>query len=146
MTNEHNGRAGLSLFRTRGRRLWRPLMILVSALLGVAGLAVPASAEQTNSVYGYVNANGTWTLYSHTRHHTTPGNIWFKPDNLPSGGMCMELIWTSGVGGHSQSMCWWDHSAKYIAYNVLPGTTFVIEVHKRDARGTDNYWAGTLYY
>lgn len=132
----------------RRRVPWAGRLAVLAAglLLPLMALAAPASAEQANNVYGYVNSNGTWTYYGKIRHHTTPGDIWFKPNNLPSGGMCMRLIWTSGSRGQSRSICWWDHSAKYIAYNVLPGTKFRISAHKRDASGTDNYWAGTLYY
>jgi hypothetical protein len=128
------------------------LLAAAVALAAPFAIAAPAAAstiqpaEQNNSVGGYTNKDASWTVYTNQRHHTDYGDITFQPDNLSSGGVCLRLRSVRTGAIFSSSVCWTDHSKKFLATNVLAGTTFTVEAHKVSAAGTDTYWHGTMYY
>ena len=126
--------------------------LTVAAVLATAAgvFAVPtaAFAAQNNDIGGTVYTSGAWTPGSVTRHKTDTGDIKVKiTDNL-DGGICLRLKSTRTGSIFAGPVCWaaGEYTAKFVAYDVLSGTTFTIEAHKGISGGSNNAWAGIANY
>jgi hypothetical protein len=121
---------------------------IAAAVVGGAFLApTSAYAAQNNSIGGTVYTSGAWTPGGVTRHKTDTGNIKIKITDNTDGGICLRLRSTKNNAIFG-SACWaaGNYDAKVISTDVLAGTVFVIDAHKRINGGSNNQWAGIANY